>query len=206
MVGILNYGSGNVAAFANAFRRQGLPHRVVDSSSEISACSHLVLPGVGAFDPVMERLTGSGLLDELRDAVLSKETPVLGVCVGMQILFEHSAEGEAEGLGWLKGSVRKIEPRWLDRPPHLPHMGWSGIRIERENPLFADIDEDRGFYFLHSYYADPGFSEHTLATVNYGEDFSCVVQNRNIFGVQFHPEKSHSNGWRLLRNFAGYSQ
>jgi glutamine amidotransferase len=202
MIGIIDYGSGNVSALANIFRQRKIDHLLSGDPRELAKADRYILPGVGAFDPTMEKLRESGILDLLTDMVLGREKRVLGICVGMQLLSEGSEEGQLPGLGWVKGRVRKIDTRALVRPPHLPHMGWNSVRLSGKATLFRGIDVDRGFYFLHSYFFDVAANDDVAATVEYGADLPCAVERGNIFGAQFHPEKSHSNGTRFLLNFA----
>ncbi len=202
MLGIIDYGSGNIAALTNIFKQRKVPHFVSGDPAELAGASRYLLPGVGAFDPTMETLTKSGVLDVLNDNVLGKGKRVLGICVGMQLLAEASDEGQHPGLGWIQGRVRKIDTSGLERPPLLPHMGWNSVRLANKATLFNGIDVERGFYFLHSYYFDAAAGGDVSAYVSYGVDLPCAVENGNIFGAQFHPEKSHSNGMRFLLNYA----
>lgn len=205
MLAIIDYGSGNIAALTNIFKQRKVPHFVSGDPRELAGASHYLLPGVGAFDPTMETLVRSGLLDVLNEAVLDQGKRVLGICVGMQILAEASDEGQMPGLGWIRGRVRRIDVSGLNRPPLLPHMGWNSVHLGEKATLFKGIDLDRGFYFLHSYYLDAASPDDVCARVSYGADIPCAVENGNVFGAQFHPEKSHSNGMRFLLNFAELS-
>jgi glutamine amidotransferase len=202
MIGIIDYGSGNIGALANIFKQRKVEYFISGNPGELAKAKRYLLPGVGAFDPTMEKLGKLGVLDLLSDMVLGQGKPVLGICVGMQLLAEGSDEGKLPGLGWIKGRVRKIDVRGLAQPPHLPHMGWNSIRLKGNATLFKDIDVERGFYFLHSYYFDVAERNDVAASVHYGGDLQCAVEHRNVFGAQFHPEKSHSNGTRFLLNFA----
>ena len=157
---------------------------------------------MGAFDPTIQHLKGSGILDVLRDEVHGKGKRILGICVGMHLLADGSDEGAETGLGWVPGRVTRIDAASLPHKPHLPHMGWNALHLTREDPLFAGIDCARGFYFLHSFYFNAASDAHVTARVDYGDALPCAVQNGPVYGVQFHPEKSHSNGMRLLQNFA----
>jgi imidazole glycerol-phosphate synthase subunit HisH len=203
MLGIIDYKSGNIAAITNILKQRRVPHFVSGDPRELEAATRYLLPGVGAFDPTMETLERSGLISMLNEAVIDRRKPVLGICVGMQLLAEGSDEGERPGLGWIKGRVRKIDASLLSRPPLLPHMGWNCVTISDRASLFARIKPDRGFYFLHSYYFDVMSSDDIAAHVHYGTDLPCAVERDNVFGAQFHPEKSHANGLRFLLNFAG---
>lgn len=202
MIAIINYGSGNVAALMNIFNQHRIPYFLANKPEELAAADRFLLPGVGAFDPTMTQLTSSGVLDELTEQVMNRGKRVLGICVGMHLLGEGSEEGQMAGLGWIKGFVRKIDTSRLTAPPHLPHMGWNSIDIKETASLFSGVDPARGFYFLHSYYFDATVAHTVAATVQYGSELPCAIESNNIFGVQFHPEKSHSNGVNLLRNFA----
>lgn len=202
MIGIIEYGSGNVSAIMNILKQRKIPHLLSGEPSELEKADRYILPGVGAFDPTMETLDRSGLVDLLNEQVLERRKKVLGICVGMHLLAEGSEEGSRPGLGWIKGQVRRIDTSGLNRPPHLPHMGWNALEPAGHGALFDGIDAARGFYFLHSYYFDAADPGQVTARVNYGGAIPCAVENGNVFGMQFHPEKSHSNGMRLLQNFA----
>jgi glutamine amidotransferase len=202
MIGIVNYGSGNIQAIANIYNRLNVPYRIIDDPNHLREVEKLILPGVGAFDATMKELVKSGLRDALNEEVMVLNKPVLGVCVGMQILSEGSEEGMLEGLGWIKGYVKKFDVDKIKEKPFLPHMGWNSVEPETEHTLFSGIDKKLGFYFVHSYYFHPSNTENILSTTFYGEKFSSTVYKNQIFGVQFHPEKSHSNGIQLLSNFA----
>jgi len=202
MIAIIDYGSGNVAAIANIYKQLKIDHCVSSNLDELAHADRYILPGVGAFDITMQYLRNAGMVELLNEQVLIRKKKLLGICVGMQILAESSDEGTASGLGWIAGSVHKIDTSTLPAVPHLPHMGWNGITLLQEHPLFDSVDLAVGFYFLHSYFFSATHNESTLATVHYGKDLTCAVMRENIFGLQFHPEKSHSNGVTLFRNFA----
>lgn len=198
MIAIIDYGLGNVLAFANVFKRLNIPVSIAKGAAELDGASKVILPGVGAFDHAMERLGQSGMRDTLDQLVHSRGVPVLGVCVGMQILAGSSEEGRAEGLGWIDGRVRKFDATRA----RLPHMGWNDVSPVTGARLFRGLERDARFYFLHSYYFECAREENVLAITEYGLKFSCAVHSRNIYGVQFHPEKSHHFGAQLLKNFA----
>lgn len=202
MIAIIDYGSGNVAAIADIFKRLKLPHTITRDHAELKAADRFVMPGVGAFDTTMRTLKSSGLIGLLNDEVHGRRKKIMGVCVGMQILGDSSDEGVLPGLGWIPGHIRRIDPATINGLPKLPHMGWNSVHIKRASPLFDSVDPERGFYFLHSYYFDANDSESVLATVDYGSKLPCVVASGNVFGFQFHPEKSHSNGVAVFRNFS----
>lgn len=201
MICIIDYGSGNIGALMNIFKQQKIPHFLSGNPTEFRTADQFLLPGVGAFDPTMMQLRSSGIIDALTEEVQGKGKAVLGICVGMHLLAESSDEGELPGLGWIKGKVRKIDTSLLKQPPHLPHMGWNSLEMRSHNPLFEEVDLNRGYYFLHSYFFDAADPDDIIATVQYGASFPCAVARANVFGVQFHPEKSHDNGVRLLQNF-----
>jgi imidazole glycerol-phosphate synthase subunit HisH len=196
MIAIIDYGLGNVFAFRNVYERLNIAVAIAQSPADVAGADKLILPGVGAFDHAMDKLDASGLREAVEEFALVRKRPILGVCVGMQMLTESSEEGARPGLGWLPGVVRKFEPG-LD----LPHMGWNDVNALRRNDLFRGMDDAR-FYFLHSYYVQCRDSADALAETLYGGEFCCAVNRDNIFGVQFHPEKSHHWGMRLLQNFA----
>lgn len=202
MIAVIDYGSGNVGAIANIYKQLKIAHKVTGDLSELEAAERYVLPGVGAFDTTMDYFRRSGMMELLQEQVMGRGKKVLGICVGMQILADSSEEGVLPGLGWIPGRVRKIDTSMMSSPSRLPHMGWNSVMPRAGASLFADVDLGRGFYFLHSYYFDASRSEHVAATVNYGRDIPCAVAHGNVFGMQFHPEKSHANGVAVFRNFA----
>ena len=201
MVTILNYGIGNVMAFYNIYTRLNIPVQIARSPEELSGATALILPGVGSFDWAMSRLNDSGLRLPVNQLVLEREVPLLGICVGMQMLARSSEEGEQPGLGYIDGEVKRLEVS-VSLP--LPHMGWNSVQPTTGHPLMAGLEAPR-FYFLHSYYFDPAHTGSTMGITRYGEEFSSIVFKNHIFGVQFHPEKSHHWGVRLLKNFADLS-
>jgi len=202
MIAIVDYGSGNVAAIADIFKRLKLPYVITRDHAEMRAAERYILPGVGAFDPTMRTLGESGLVDLLNEEVHGRNKKLLGICVGMQILGDNSDEGLMAGLGWIPGRIRRIDAAAILRRPKLPHMGWNSVRLRASSPLFEGVDLDRGFYFLHSYYFDAADSVSVMATVKCGVELPCGVTRGNVFGLQFHPEKSHANGIAVFRNFA----
>ena len=201
MIGIIDYGMGNIKAFSNIYKQLDIPHKIITSKEHFKDVEKIILPGVGAFDHAMSQLNRSGLFDALNDLVLNQKKPVLGVCVGMQMMANCSEEGVLNGLGWIDATVNKFNKEELNNKP-LPHMGWNSVNQIAGNPLFKDIDVNSRFYFLHSYYFNPASKEHSIALAEYGDQFTCATGRDNIFGVQFHPEKSHHNGMQLLKNFS----
>ena len=202
MIAIVDYGSGNVAAIADIIKRLKLPHAITRDHAVLRAAERYILPGVGAFDPTMRTLRESGIVDLLNEQVLVHQKKILGICVGMQILGDSSAEGELPGLGWVPGRIRRIDAERIPNPPKLPHMGWNSVRMTAPHPLLDGVDLQRGFYFLHSYYFDAADAANVTATVDCGGELPCGVMRGNVYGLQFHPEKSHANGVAVFRNFA----
>jgi len=202
MIAIIDYGLGNIRAFANIFKTLKVAHLIAKEPKDLIGATKIILPGVGAFDHAMERLASSGMRESLDDMVLHQRTPVLGICVGMQILARSSAEGHLEGLGWIDGEVRSMRDDGLHLNGILPHMGWNQIRPNRPSGLLMDLGNDPEFYFLHSYYFKCNDLTNVIAEADYGGFFPCAIQSGHVFGTQFHPEKSHHNGINLLKNFA----
>lgn len=200
MIIIVDYGLGNVKAIENIYRRMNVLCSISSDPIIIGNASKLILPGVGSFDWAMSKLTSSGLRNLLDEMVLHSKIPVLGICVGMQMMASKSEEGILDGLGWIDGTVKKIPTQFNDVLFPLPHMGWNSVQYI-DHPLFNGL-KNNNFYFLHSYYFSQNDTLTRYATVNYGIDFTCVVIKNNIFGVQFHPEKSHKSGIQLLKNFS----
>lgn len=201
MIAIVDYKVGNVKAFANVYRALDIPFVIAENPGQLAGASKLILPGVGAFDQTMRQLNASGMRDTLDEMVLGGGIPVLGVCVGMQMLARSSDEGDEAGLGWVDGRVAKLRSS-PESPLAVPHMGWNDVHPSGSHALFDGLEEGARFYFLHSYFFKADEASTVLATSVYGESFACAVGQGTVFGVQFHPEKSHGWGARLLRNFA----
>jgi glutamine amidotransferase len=202
MIRIVACGVGNVRAYLNLYRSIGVPADVALTPDDLADASQIILPGVGSFDWAMTRLAESGIRDRIEELVLVRQVPILAVCVGMQMLGARSEEGQLPGLGWLNTEVRKFE-----RSSHLgslpmPHMGWNDIRVVGNDALFRGLEQGARFYFLHSYYVHAFERSIVAAESDYGGEFVCAVKRDNIFGVQFHPEKSHRWGMQLLKNFS----
>jgi imidazole glycerol-phosphate synthase subunit HisH len=203
MIAIISYGSGNLAAISNIYTQLRIEHVIATDSAAIVTADRYILPGVGHFGRTMETIRDSGLVDALHEQVVVKGKPLLGICVGMQLLADFGEEGDCAGLGWVHGTVRRFAPESVPGG-RLPHMGWNSI-VVRNDPLgiFRNIEAQTGFYFLHSFYFDPEAPVSVVAETEYGKQVACSVSNgRNIFGVQFHPEKSHRNGVEIFKNFA----
>lgn len=201
MITIVDYGLGNVKAFANIYRQLNIPVRVADGPQTLAGARKIILPGVGAFDWAMARLHASGMRDILDRAVLEEKADILGVCVGMQMMARRSEEGSEAGLGWIDAEVVKLDTARLNSRTQLPHMGWNEIDVRVSSPLFDKLD-GTSFYFLHSFHMAPANEGMILAKAEYGETFAAAVGTGNIYATQFHPEKSHAAGIGLLKNFA----
>jgi imidazole glycerol-phosphate synthase subunit HisH len=203
MITIVDYGLGNIQAFANIYKRLDVPVKFAKTADDFADSTHIILPGVGAFDWAMERLDASGMRATLNRLVLDDKRPVLGICVGMQMMARRSDEGSAEGLGWFDAEVKRFDESRIQGRTHLPHMGWNDVQPRSTADLFQEMGEGARFYFLHSYYFAPNDPADVLAQTDYGYRFACAVKRGNVYGIQCHPEKSHSWGIQLLKNFAG---
>lgn len=202
VVTIVNYGLGNIQAFANIYKRLNIDFNVAATAGELRMANKVILPGVGAFDWAMTRLNDSGMRKTLDELVLGKQKPILGICVGMQMMAQRSEEGALDGLRWIDGCVRKFDVSALKSKTCLPHMGWNTVNTNNGNPLMSHCDGESRFYFLHSYYFQCNNPQDVIATTEYAIQYASAVNHENIYGVQFHPEKSHRWGIQLLKNFA----
>jgi glutamine amidotransferase len=202
VIAIVNYGSGNVQAVANIYGRLGIPFVLASNADDLAMADRFILPGVGSFDQVVSELNSSGMRQPLESYVVGEGRPILGICVGMQLLSKRSDEGSLAGLGWIDAQIKRLDHSADGSILSLPHMGWNTALASRQDPLLEGIDLRAGFYFLHSYYFDCSQPSDQLATTDYGREFTCIVRRGNIMGVQFHPEKSHRSGIQLLENYA----
>jgi glutamine amidotransferase len=202
MITIIDYGLGNVLAFVNVYNRLNIPVAVAKSVGDLTHATKLILPGVGSFDHAMLQLDQSGMRQSIEQLVLQQSMPVLGICVGMQMLAKSSDEGALPGLGWIDGVVKKFDVSKMPKGTNLPHMGWNDVTPVVDCGLFKGMEQDARFYFLHSYYFECCQQANVLAVTDYGGSFTCAVHRENVYGVQFHPEKSHHFGTHLLKNFA----
>ena len=202
MIVIVNYGLGNIQAIVNIYRSINVPVVEAKTPNELTLGDRFILPGVGAFDWAISRLDQSGMRPELEKIVINDGRPILGICVGMQMLGQSSEEGNLSGLGWIPGTVKRFKIGNSTNYTQLPHMGWNDVRPRFSDSIFSGLEKDARFYFLHSFYFSPTQNSHVLAETDYGIGFASSICSRNVFGVQFHPEKSHHWGVRLLKNFA----
>lgn len=202
MISIIDYGLGNIGAFLNMYKRMNVPAKAVRTADELADATRIVLPGVGAFDHAMDLLDRSGMRPLLEEKVIGDKVPVVGICVGMQILANTSEEGQGRGLGWVPGTVRHFRSMPTPDDLPLPHMGWNDVAPTNDGGLFKGLEQDARFYFLHSFYYEPADPADRAASAAYGSSFACAVRRDNVWGVQFHPEKSHHFGAMLLKNFA----
>ena len=203
---IVDYNTSNIKSVNNMLRKIGVKSHISSDPNEVRKAEKVILPGVGAFDTAMRNLEIMHLPQALNEAVIKKGVPFLGICLGMQILANSSEEGALPGLGWIQGRVQKFNFDILNSDvPKVPHMGWNYVSPrDNDHPLWPNIPRPMRFYFVHSYHLVCEFEENIAAVTSYGGDFVCAVAKDNIWGVQFHPEKSHKYGMQLLRNFVEY--
>jgi len=202
MITIIDYGVGNINAFVNVYKRVDVPVTIAKTKEDLFGAIKLILPGVGHFDHAMQQLNQSGMRETLDDLVLNQNIPVIGICVGMQMMGNTSDEGKEEGLKWIDASVKKFDESKIHQVTRLPHMGWNDVQPVIKHPLFDGLEKDALFYFLHTYYFECNQPQDVLAVTDYGDQFTSAAHHKNRFGIQFHPEKSHSYGEKLLHNFA----
>jgi len=199
MITIVNYGLGNLGSIVNMFKRISVPCRISSQISEIDQAEKLLLPGVGAFDVAMSMIQENGLLQVLNKKALHDKVPVLGICLGMQLLTRSSEEGKLPGLGWIPGETKRFPA--IDGLK-VPHMGWNLVRPVTKSLLTSNLPEQSRFYFVHSYYVRVDDPKYSLLSTDYGLTFDSAVQKENIYGAQFHPEKSHRFGMQIFKDFS----
>lgn len=200
MIVIIDYNTGNIGSLKNMLKKIGIEAVVSSDISEINKAEKLILPGVGSFDTGMGNLKKMEILPVLNKKVIEEKTPILGICLGMQLFANQSEEGKLEGLGWIDARVIKFKFN-KESNFKIPHMGWNTVAVKKEKSIFNELEGESKFYFVHSYYLVCKNTEDILATTNYRYDFVSAVEKNNIIGVQFHPEKSHKYGMKLLENF-----
>ena len=202
-ISVIDYGIGNSASIINMVHKAGGQASLCSSPECLESTSAIILPGIGSFDNGMDKLKETGFLDVIENKVFDEKKPFLGICLGMQLLFESSEEGQKKGLGWLRGEVIKFDFSSLDLAQlhKVPHMGWNIVRPINFNNLYAGLEGKPRFYFVHSYHVQCSDASDILATSQYGYEFTCSVRHNNIWGAQFHPEKSHRYGVQFFKNF-----
>jgi glutamine amidotransferase len=200
MITIIDYGVGNLASVKNMLKKAGFESVLASDAASVEKADKIILPGIGAFDHCMQKFNDSGLRPFVTKKVMEEKTPLLGICVGLQMLMENSEEGVEPGLAWIPGKTIKFKKEKLG-DLKIPHMGWTNVRIEKESALTEGLGEQPRFYFVHSYHVQPENKPDELLSAHYGYDFTAAVNRDNIFGAQFHPEKSHSYGMKILGNF-----
>lgn len=200
MISILNYGMGNLASIYNMFKKVGVASRQITTADEINSAQALVIPGVGKFDHAIQQIESMGLREALDKAALVRRIPILGICLGMQLMTRISEEGHLPGLGWIKADTRLLDG--ARKNLRIPHMGWNSLKIEKENPYFDNEFSEQRFYFVHSYAVHCDDSCDILTNTDYAETFVSAFAVNNLVGVQFHPEKSHKYGARFFSRFA----
>jgi glutamine amidotransferase len=202
MITLIDYGVGNIFAFQNVYKRLNIPTKIANTQEDLDEAQKLILPGVGSFDYAMTQLNASGMREKLDELVLEKKVPVIGICVGMQMMGNRSDEGKSEGLKWFDAEILKFDENLIQQRTKLPHMGWNDVLPIHNHPLFIGLEKEAIFYFLHSFYFKCNNPVDSIAVSDYGLPFSSAVNKDNIYGIQFHPEKSHQYGEKLLHNFA----
>lgn len=202
MITIIDYGVGNIYAFQNVYKRLNIPTKIAKTANDLTGAEKLILPGVGSFDYAMTQLNKSGMREQLDDLVLNHYVPIIGICVGMQMMAKGSDEGSLEGLKWIDAQVKKFDETTIKQATKLPHMGWNDVIPTVGHPLFVGLEKDAIFYFLHSFYFLSNNEADSIAKSEYGINFTSSVNKDNIYGIQFHPEKSHHYGETLLHNFS----
>jgi len=199
MIAIVDYGMGNLGSIQNMFKYIGVQTKITGDAKLIESADKILLPGVGAFDQAMTRINESGLRDVLDHQALNQKIPILGICLGMQLLTNSSEEGELPGLGWINAKATKIPA--VDGLK-VPHMGWNGVTQCWDSALIRDLPTESRFYFVHSYAVQVQNPKNSILKANHGINFDAAIEDGNIYGAQFHPEKSHKFGMQLLKNFA----
>lgn len=202
MITLIDYGVGNIFAFQNVYKRLDIPTKIAKTTADLEDAQKLILPGVGAFDYAMAQLNSSGMRQKLDELVLDRKIPIIGICVGMQMMGNRSDEGTSEGLKWINADILKFDESLIQQRTKLPHMGWNDVNPIEAHPLFDGLEQEAIFYFLHSYYFKCNNTVDSIAISDYGIPFTSAVNADNVYGIQFHPEKSHQYGEKLLHNFA----
>jgi glutamine amidotransferase len=202
MIVIVDYGVGNLGSIINMLKKAGAKAIASSNPDVLQQAEKLILPGIGAFDVGMNKLNERGLVPLLNYLALEKKVPFLGLCLGLQLMTKKSEEGRTVGLGWLDAETVRFKFPVEQSQLKVPHMGWNTIKIRHTHPIFTNLEPDARFYFVHSYYVKSSNPEEVLAETDYGGQFDSILAKENIFGAQFHPEKSHKFGLQILKNFA----
>ena len=200
MITVIDYGMGNLGSVINMLKKIGVASKITTDLEDIKTATKLLLPGVGSFDKAMQIINDSGIKEVLDYKVLKEETPVLGICLGMQLLTNNSEEGIEKGLGYINASTKKFS--FQDKKMKVPHMGWNLVEKSTSSLLTTNFEEESRFYFVHSYYVEVENQENSILKTEYGLEFDSAIQHKNVYGAQFHPEKSHKFGMKLFENFA----
>jgi len=200
MITIVDYGMGNLGSVFNMFKKIGVVSKITSDLEEIKFAKKLLLPGVGSFDKAMQKINTSGIREVLDQKVLIEEVPILGICLGMQLLTNSSEEGTEKGLGYINASAKKFI--FQDKKMKVPHMGWNLVEKSTSSLLTTNFEEESRFYFVHSYYVEVVNQANSILKTNYGLEFDSAIQHKNVYGAQFHPEKSHKFGMKLFENFS----
>jgi imidazole glycerol-phosphate synthase subunit HisH len=201
MITIIDYNTGNLGSIKNMLKRIGVASEITSDKTKIEQAEKLILPGVGHFDYGMQQLQQSELIPLLNDKVLNKKTPILGICLGVQLLTQGSEEGSEKGLGWVNGKTIAFDKTKLSSNQKIPHMGWTDVEEFKQSKLFENMHDEPRFYFVHSFHLQLDNQNESMVKAKYGYDFVAGIEKDNILGVQFHPEKSHKFGMKLLENF-----
>jgi len=201
MITIVDFGMGNLGSIRNTFQRLNIEATITSNPQDILKAEKLILPGVGAFDRGMRNLNEFGLLPALRTSVLTNHTPILGICLGMQLLSNRSEEGQVGGLGWIDAETIRFVFDTKDTNRKIPHMGWNDVNPIREDPIVSGVNSEDRFYFVHSYHISNIDEKLVIGTTEYGYSFPSLIRQDNIFGIQCHPERSHRSGFKILQNF-----
>ena len=200
MITIVDYGMGNLGSVFNMFKKIGVSSRITSDLEEIKSATKLLLPGVGSFDKAMQKINSSGIREVLDQKVLVEKIPILGICLGMQLLINGSEEGQEKGLGYISASAKKFV--FSNKKMKVPHMGWNIVKKATPSLLTQDFEAESRFYFVHSYYVEVENQENSILKTTYGLEFDSAIQHKNVYGTQFHPEKSHKFGMKLFENFS----
>jgi imidazole glycerol-phosphate synthase subunit HisH len=200
MITIIDYGMGNLGSISNMLKKLGFPSVMTNNPDDVAAADKLILPGIGAFDRAVTNLHNMGLYEVINHKVLQEKTLTLGICLGMQLLTDGSEEGQKPGFGWIKGYVRRFKTE--NTSLKVPHMGWNEVRQNGQCAILDNVPDEKRFYFVHSFHVCCENAQEEVGITKYGYDFASVICKENVYGTQFHPEKSHKYGMALLKTFA----